>query len=62
MSIEYIRSYYNVPAQRGMRVVADGKPAEIRGARGQYLRLLLDGDQHLTTWHPTWRIEYQEER
>lgn len=58
MTMAYIRSYYGVPAERGMRITAEGKPGEIRGARGQYLRVLLDGDTRLSTWHPTWKIRY----
>jgi hypothetical protein len=58
MSMEYTRNYYQVPAKRGMRVIADGNPAEIRDSDGQYLMLRLDGQTELSKWHPTWRIEY----
>jgi hypothetical protein len=62
MSMRYIRDYYGVPAKRGIRVVADGNRGVIRGARGQHLRLRLDGDQRLTTWHPTWQMIYLQRK
>ncbi len=62
MTMQYIRDYYGVPAKRGMRIVVDGMPGEIRGARGQYLRVLIDGDAKLTDCHPTWEIEYPARR
>ena len=58
MSLDYIRSYYNVPARLGTRVIADGNRGEIRGARDQYLSLLIEGDARLTIWHPTWHMVY----
>lgn len=58
MTLEYIRDYYGVPAERGMRVVVDGAHAEICGAKDQYLLLQLDGDDKLSIWHPTWRMVY----
>lgn len=58
MSAKYVRDYYKVPAKRGMRVVADGKPGKIVGFDGAHLRIRLDGEKHIGNWHPTWRIEY----
>lgn len=60
MSAAYVRRYYKVPAKRGMRVVADGKPGQIVGFSGQYLRIRLDGEKCIRNWHPTWHIEYPE--
>lgn len=62
MSAESIRRYYGVPAKRGMRVVADGKPGQIVGfaSTSMHLRIRLDGEKHVGNWHPTWRIEYPE--
>ncbi len=57
---EYVRSYYKVPANRGMRVVADGKPGTIVGFDGPWIKVRLDGEEHARSWHPTWRIEYPE--
>ena len=62
MTLEYIRSHYRVPARFGARVIADGKPATITGTQGQYLLLLVDGEQQENPWHPTWRIKYQGQR
>lgn len=58
MSMDYIRSYYQVPAKKGMRVVVDGKPGVVTGACGASLRIRLDGEKHSAPWHPTWRIDY----
>jgi hypothetical protein len=41
-----------------MRVIADNKRGVIRSTRDQYLRVRLDGDDKLTTWHPTWQMIY----
>ncbi|MFB6392585.1 hypothetical protein [Polymorphospora lycopeni] len=62
MSMQYIRNYYGVPAKRGMRVVADGKPGVITGTIAASLRIRLDGEKHSAPWHPTWRIEYPDTR
>jgi hypothetical protein len=61
MGIKYIRKSYNVPAKRGMRVIANGKPGKITGANGSRLRILLDGNCRSLLWHPTWRIEYLDQ-
>jgi hypothetical protein len=56
--MRYIRDYYGVPAKRGMRVIANGHRGVICGSLDHYLRIRPDGDQELTTWHPTWRVIY----
>ncbi len=61
--MDYIRRYYGVPAKRGGRVVySGGKNGErmgtIKSARGGYLMILLDGDKHPGTFHPTWKLDY----
>ena len=58
MSAEYGRNYYGVPAKRGMRIVANGKPGTIVGFDGEHLRVRIDGEKFIGNWHPTWRIEY----
>lgn len=65
MSMKYIRDYYRVNAKRGGRVryanrcgFGDPREGEIKGARGAYLRILLDGDRTAKTFHPTFDIEY----
>lgn len=58
MTAAYVRSYYKVPAKRGGRVIADGKPGVITGFSDQYIRVRLDGERVSRNWHPTWRMEY----
>lgn len=58
MSATYIRNYYKVPAKRGMRVVANGRPGTIVSFPGAYLGIRLDGEKRTRRYHPTWRIEY----
>lgn len=62
MSMDYVRRYYGVPAKRGARVVADGRPGVIVGARGAYIRVRLDGDKFARNWHPTWAMDYLDGR
>lgn len=57
-SFDYVRERYGVPAKRGMRVIADGKPGRITSGAGHYIRVLIDGDKHSSYWHPTWNMEY----
>lgn len=57
-SLNYVRSRYGVPAKRGMRVTCDGLEGIIVGGQGNYLRVRIDGEKHLSTWHPTWRVTY----
>lgn len=59
---EYVRSYYNVPAKRGMRITIEGKPATIVGFRNAHLRIRIDGEQHVVNAHPTWEIDYLDGR
>ncbi|MER5649637.1 hypothetical protein [Streptosporangium sp. NPDC002524] len=54
----YISSYYDVPAQLGARVVADGKPGTIVGFDDARLLVLLDGHTEPAPHHPTWHMEY----
>ncbi|PRX90665.1 hypothetical protein [Allonocardiopsis opalescens] len=58
MSAEYVRSYYKVPAARGMRVCVDGRPGVIAGFSGAHLKVRFDGDRVSKCCHPTWRVEY----
>ncbi len=65
MSIEQIRKTRGVAAKRGGRVTYTGgeKPVggTIKSARGGYLMILLDGDKHPKTFHPTWELKYETE-
>ncbi len=60
-SLDYVCRKYGVPAKRGMRVTADGKPGVITCGDGQYLRIRLDGEKRSGRWHPTWRIDYHSD-
>ncbi|HEY1029777.1 MAG TPA: hypothetical protein VGE28_19360 [Pseudomonas sp.] len=62
MSLEYIRNYYGVPAKKGGRVNAYGKPGTITGARNAHLLIKLDSEQHSNSYHPTDGIEYLESK
>lgn len=57
-SLDYVRSYYGVPAKRGMRVIADGKPGVITSGDGAHIRIRLDGEKRSGRWHPLWRMDY----
>lgn len=61
-SFGYVRAYYGVPAKRGARVVADGKPGRITSGDGAHIRVRLDGEKHSRPWHPTWRLDYLDGR
>ena len=65
MSMDYIRSVYNVPAKRGGRVeYTHPKPSRfgtIVRADGARLRIRLDGDKHAGVYHPTWELRYLPE-
>lgn len=58
MSFEYIRKHYNVPAKKGGRISYDGKFGTIINSRGAYLRIRLDGETRIGSYHPDWNIEY----
>jgi len=63
MSLQTIRKTHLVPAKRYGRIRYTGtkdKPriGTIVGSHGGYLRIRLDGDKQIGTYHPTWMIEY----
>ena len=57
-----IRHNRGVPAKRGMRVRYRGgdrpQTGVIKSARGGYLKIVLDGESHRGTYHPTWKLDY----
>ena len=61
-SFGYVRAYYGVPARRGARVIADGKPGRITSGDGAHIRVRLDGEKRCRPWHPTWRMDYLDGR
>lgn len=59
MSAEYVRRYYGVPAQRGMRVECDGRPGRIVSFPDAHLSVRFDDTPTQTQHaHPTWRVTY----
>jgi len=60
-----IRRWYGVPARRGWRVRYHGpgkaQMGTIKSARHGYLRILLDGNEHMGRFHPAWKLEYLDE-
>ena len=64
MSMAYIRRTYGVPAKRGARIEYAAheppKPGTIVGSKGAHLRIRLDGQKQIKTYHPTFLINYLE--
>ena len=58
LDFEYIRSTYNVPAKIGGRIEFKSRPGTIVGANATYLRIRLDGETEINSYHPTWEMEY----
>lgn len=58
--LEYVRSYYGVPAEIGRRVTVYGKPGIIAEDRGHYIGVTLDSDKpgRVSNYHPTDGVEY----
>lgn len=61
MSMKYIREHYNVPAKRGMEVIAQGRKGTIVGSSNTYLRIRIEGEEMVGLYHPTWKMEYMVE-
>jgi hypothetical protein len=62
VSFEYIQKTYGVPAKRGGRVLYKGKPGTIVSTQGPYIRIRLDDQAHVLNYHPTWKIEYLDDK
>ena len=66
MSVDYIRKSYMVPAKVGGRVRYFGgkEPAigTIIGAEGAHLKIRLADTKRAQPFHPTWKIDYLDER
>ena len=54
----YVREMYGVPAREGAKVLFNGIVAEITGAEGQYLWIVLGEARDPMLVHPTWHLEY----
>lgn len=66
MSMDYIRSYYRVPAKRGGRIEytgsnSKGRRGVITGSRGARLLIRFDDDGRTYVFHPTWEIKYLQD-
>lgn len=65
MTLKYISENYNVPADRGQRVIShDGtrqRSGTIIGARGQLLRVRFDGEDDSELVHPRRKLDYVRE-
>lgn len=64
MSLEYISSYYHVPARLGVKVdfaypAGRVQSGLIVGAQDAYIVVDFGGNQ-LSTLHPTWNVTYRE--
>lgn len=59
MSMSWIRTVYNVPAKRGMKVNVDGTAGVIISAKRGYIMVRFDGHRMALPCHPTWRVEYE---
>jgi hypothetical protein len=58
LELGYIRTTYGVPAKIDGRVEYRWRPGSIVGAKGEYLRIRLDGESEIKLYHPTWKIKY----
>jgi hypothetical protein len=62
MTAAYIRNRYQVPAWRGGRITYTGgrtpQQGTIVGFRDAHLRIRLDGQREIGSYHPTWMIDY----
>jgi hypothetical protein len=62
MTFEYIKEYYQVPADIGRRVIVDGKHGTIIKDMGNYIGVNFDSDKAgiASACHPTWEVTYGE--
>lgn len=59
---DYVRMHYDVPAEIGRHVIANGEPGVIMVDRGHYIGVILDSDpeKRIRNCHPTWEMQYGE--
>lgn len=57
-SREHIRKYYGLDLSVDLEVKHAGRAGHIAGFAGQYVVVLLKGDDHTTTCHATSSMEY----
>jgi hypothetical protein len=63
---EYIITTYNVPAKTGRRIRYTGelpyKDGTVVKSFGHYLGIRLDGEEYVGRYHPTWALDYLDEK
>ena len=59
----YIKKYYNVPADIGRKVIIDGKSGVIVKNDSHHLGVNFDSDKAtvVSHCHPTWKVTYLDE-
>ena len=50
-SLAFVRERYGLDVRPGQRCVAIGKPGEVTGGDGKYVRVRLDGQRHAANYH-----------
>lgn len=62
MSIDYIKTRYDVPAEIGRVIKFDGRSGIIVGSHGGHLKVNFDDKKpnQYEYIHPTWNVEYGE--
>jgi hypothetical protein len=58
LSLKYIKKYYDVPADKGVPVIYDGKECTIIGTDGPHLKIQFNDSKITITVHPTWKVKY----
>lgn len=58
LELKHIRERYNVPAKIDGRIEYKSRPGIIVGAKNGHLKIRLDGEIKIKSYHPTWEIEY----
>lgn len=59
-NFEYVKEYYQVPAELGRKVIVYGKPGIIAADRGHYIGVNFDEDKPgiIMNCHPDSEVEY----
>lgn len=54
----YVRNMYGVPAYEGWKITFNGEPAEVAGADGAHIWIVLGDERNPMLVHPTWHIDW----
>ena len=65
MSLKFISAAYDVPAEKGQRIVYTGlgypRPGEIVGSYDASIQVVFDDKpDEIKLYHPTWNVHYGE--